>query len=77
MKLAYQILQHGLITYNQTDDDSVILIFLMLSKIEQELFVCLKLVNQILDRDRPRFFDQVGHRTTIASIENRHFFTKK
>ena len=27
-------------------------------------------------RDRPRFFDQVGHRTTDASIENKHFFTK-
>ena len=28
-------------------------------------------------RDRPRFFDQVGHQTTNASIENKHFFTKK
>ena len=27
-------------------------------------------------RDLPRFFDQVGHRTTNASIENKHFFTK-
>ena len=27
-------------------------------------------------RDRPRFFDQVGHQTTNASIENEHFFTK-
>ena len=27
-------------------------------------------------RDRPRFFDQVGHQTTNASIENKHFFTK-
>ena len=27
-------------------------------------------------RDRPRFFDQVGHKTTNASIENKHFFTK-
>ena len=25
--------------------------------------------------DRPRFFDQVGHQTTNASIGNRHFFT--
>ena len=24
-------------------------------------------------RDRPRFFDQVGHQTTIASIGNKHF----
>ena len=28
------------------------------------------------NRDRPRFFDQVGHQTTNASIENKHFFTK-
>ena len=27
-------------------------------------------------RDRPRFFDHVGHQTTNASIENKHFFTK-
>ena len=27
-------------------------------------------------RDLPRFFNQVGHRTTNASIENKHFFTK-
>ena len=27
-------------------------------------------------RDRPRFFDQVGHQTTNASIGNKHFFTK-
>ena len=25
------------------------------------------------NRDRPRFFDQVGHLTTNASIENKHF----
>ena len=24
-----------------------------------------------------RFFDQVGHETTYASSENKHFFTKK
>ena len=29
-----------------------------------------------LARDLPRFFDQVGHQTTNASIENKHFFTK-
>ena len=28
-------------------------------------------------RVRPRFFDQVGHQTTDASIENKYFFTKK
>ena len=27
-------------------------------------------------RDRPRFFDQVGHQTTNASIGNKHFFTR-
>jgi hypothetical protein len=27
-------------------------------------------------RDHPRFFDQVGHQTTNASIGNKHFFTK-
>ena len=27
-------------------------------------------------RDRPRFFDQVGHQTVNASIRNKHFFTK-
>ena len=27
-------------------------------------------------RYRPRFFDQVGHQTTSAYIENKHFFTK-
>ena len=27
-------------------------------------------------RYRPRCFDQVGHQTTSAYIENKHFFTK-
>ena len=27
-------------------------------------------------RDRPRFFDQVGHQTINASIGNKDFFTK-
>jgi hypothetical protein len=30
----------------------------------------------IKSRDRPRFFDQVGHQTTNASIGNKYFFTK-
>ena len=30
----------------------------------------------LIIRDRPRFFDQVGHQTTNASIGNKHFFTK-
>ena len=29
-----------------------------------------------LIRDRPRFFDQVGHQTTNVSIGNKSFFTK-
>ena len=29
-----------------------------------------------LSRDRQRFFDQVGHQTTYASIGNKYFFTK-
>ena len=28
-----------------------------------------------MHRYRLRFFDQVGHQTTYASIGNRHFFT--
>ena len=27
-------------------------------------------------RDRPRFFDQVGHQTPNVSIGNKYFFTK-
>ena len=34
------------------------------------------LVMRLCLRDRPRFFDQVGHQTTNASIGNKHFFTK-
>ena len=26
-----------------------------------------------MGRDRPRFFDQIGHQTTNASIGNKHF----
>ena len=33
-------------------------------------------LSEIQFRDRPRFFDQVGHQTTNASIENKHFFIK-
>ena len=34
------------------------------------------LSNKLGTRYRPRFFDQVGHQTTSAYIENKHFFTK-
>ena len=30
----------------------------------------------LCNRDRPRFFDQVGHQTTNASIADKYFFTK-
>ena len=30
----------------------------------------------IVSRDRSRFFDQVGHQTTNASIGNKYFFAK-
>ena len=33
-------------------------------------------VRYILSRDRPRFFDQLGHQSTNASVGNKHFFTK-
>ena len=29
----------------------------------------------LITRYGPRFFDQVGHQTTYASIGNKHFFT--
>jgi hypothetical protein len=35
------------------------------------------MMGRILNRDRPRFFDRVGHQTTNAFIGNKHFFTKK
>jgi hypothetical protein len=33
-------------------------------------------VQNMLSRDRTRFFDQVGHQTTNVSNGNKHFFTK-
>ena len=33
-------------------------------------------VSHVLNRYRPRFFDQVGHQTTYASIGNNNFSTK-
>ena len=30
----------------------------------------------LLTRYRPKFFDQVGHQTTYASMGNKHFITK-
>ena len=36
----------------------------------------LKYATWRVHRYRPRFFEQVGHQTTSAYIENKHFFTK-
>ena len=33
-------------------------------------------IDSILFRYRPRFFDQVGHQITYASMGNKHFITK-
>ena len=47
------------------------------ASIENKLFFKYELVKIWMDnRNRPRFFDQVGHQTTNASIGNKHFFTK-
>ena len=42
------------------------------------LYVCVKWLRTGASRTRyrPRFFDQVGHQTTSAYIENKQFFTK-
>ena len=37
---------------------------------------CFEGVPRMETRDRPRFFDQVGHKTMYASSGNKHFFTK-
>ena len=36
----------------------------------------LRYCNEVHSRFRPRFFDQVGHQTTNASIGNEYFITK-
>ena len=33
------------------------------------------MLEELVLRVRPRFFDQVGHQTTNASIGNKYFFT--
>ena len=40
------------------------------SKIKEVIDDSIRFYWQVLTRDRPRFFDQVGHQTTYASIEN-------
>ena len=40
-------------------------------------YICeIVIFKYISTRYRPRFFDQDGHQTTSAYIENKHFFTK-
>ena len=41
-----------------------------------EIMPPLRIPNILFIRDRPRFFDQVGHQTTNASIGNKYFFIK-
>ena len=52
------------IRVNQAEDVIEVLIFYFIFSV------------RLLSRDRPRFFDQVGHQTTTASIGNKYFFTK-
>ena len=40
------------------------------------MLMLIRIQQNIKERDRPRFFDQVGHQTTNASIGNEHFVTK-
>ena len=44
-------------------------------RIFHHLLLLLSFFDLVSVRDRPRFFDQVGHQTTNASIGNKHFFT--
>ena len=45
-------------------------VIILSSKFQESIQVYIHL------RDHPKFFDQVGHQTTNASIGNKHFFTK-
>ena len=48
--------------------------YFILSFISLPLFPYIFFLNyDVCIRDRPRFFDQIGHQTTNASIENKHF----
>ena len=43
-------------------------------RIFHHLLLLLSFFDLVSVRDRPRFFDQVGHQTANASIGNKHFF---
>ena len=56
------------VTPNQTGLDIV--------KLSKEKKPVVDINKDLFHRVRPRFFDQVGHQTTNASIGNEYFFTK-
>ena len=41
-----------------------------------KLYLFMQINKGAVIKDRPKFFDQVGHQTTYASFRNKHFFTK-
>ena len=54
-------------------------VLLYLSLQQKEQTNCQREIDSVIGiqtRDRLRFFVQVRHETTYASIENKHFFTK-
>ena len=44
------------------------------STLEGQKLMTVSYIQYEVIRDRPRFFDQVGHQTTNASIVNKYFF---
>ena len=47
------------------------------TKVFDDIFNLERILHVAMEnRVRPRFFDQVGHQTTNASIGNMYFFTK-
>ena len=47
------------------------------TKFSDDIFNLERILHVAMEnRVRPRFFDQVGHQTTNASIGNMYFFTK-
>ena len=53
------------------------ILFAYVNSFEAKYFcVRTKSASDMYIRVRPRFFDQVGHQTTNASIGNKYFFTK-
>ena len=58
------------------EDQNLFLALSLSIRIVSVKVACLLLSTYLPIRDLPRFLDQVGHQTTNASIENKHFFTK-